>query len=148
MPPLVKLALALVLVSPLLGVAGCDDTLTACTAIGCDDALIIEVAGPDGPPAPGRYTVSVEAAEACSFTVEPGGAAVGASEACRGLFVGSGGRVQVTAARADGEITVGVAREGAGATRLSVRPVYLGQFPNGPDCGEVCQTATVRVEAP
>ena len=61
--------------SPLLGVAGCDDTFHLHR--GCDDALVIEVAGPDGPPAPGRYTVSVEAAEA---SVEPGGAAVGASE--------------------------------------------------------------------
>ena len=150
MPPLVRLSVVLALASPLLGVAGCDDTETACTLIGCTDALYVHVAGPDGPPQPGRYAVSVEADEAtqtCAFTVQVGGAVVAESETCRGVSGDEGG-VRVMAERVDGPVTIDVARDGARLARLAVRPAYLGQFPNGPDCGEACQAATVRVDVP
>ncbi len=148
MPPSVKLSAALVLALPLL--AGCDEAPAACTEIGCVDALYIDLAGPDGPLPEGDYTVSLKTAESdrtCPLTIKPGGIpGEQGPEACQVADVVSGGGLRLDLRRVDGQVAVHVTRDGDSVGSLSTRPVYLGQFPNGPDCGEACQTATVRVE--
>ena len=53
--------------------------------------------------------------------------------------------VQVFLPPLTGPVTVDVTRDGVLATRVGAEPAYVGQFPNGPDCGEVCRLATVGV---
>ena len=148
MPMLARSLFALAL---LASASGCDtDAARACTAIGCDDALIVVVAGPDGTPAPGRYTVSVssnladEEPSECAFTVTASGAVE--SECAAFERQDEAGGVSVLFPPLAGSVTIDVERDGTLVLRRGVEPVYVGQFPNGPDCGEVCQTATARVE--
>ena len=152
MPLALRLFVVLASALTLLG-ASCDDAPVACTAIGCSDALYVDVASADGAPQPGRYAVTVAPSDAdpaatCAFTLRPDQTVADPSADCRGVFVADDGRVRVQRDRVDGLVTVGVTRDGIDLGRFSVRPAYLGQFPNGPDCGEVCQQATVRVQVP
>lgn len=146
-----KLFAALVLALPLL--TGCDEDVVACTLIGCEDALYIDLAGPDGPLPEGDYTMNLKTAESdrtCPLTIKRGGVPADQGPGtCQVGGVNSDGGLRLAALRrVDSPVTVNVAREGVEVASVSVRPVYVGQFPNGPDCGEACQTATIRVEVP
>ena len=145
-PTLVPARLLLVLT---LAASGCDtDATRGCTLIGCDDALFVVVAGPDGALAPGEYQASVSSNVAdqepavCAFTVTASGE-VG-SECPAFADPGEPG-VTVLFPPLSGSVTVDVERNGARVARLGAEPAYAGRFPNGPDCGEVCRQATVRV---
>ena len=128
--------------------SGCDTAPIACTLIGCNDALAIVVSGADGTPAPGRYVVSAssnlgdEEPVRCAFTVT---ASREVESEC-GAFVNPGEPgVRVLFPPLKGALTIDVERDGALLSRLGAEPAYAGLFPNGPDCGEVCRVATVRV---
>ena len=140
-----------VLVS-LLAASGCDNGggLRACTAIGCSDALLVNLVGPKGVPAAGRYEVRVaddDGVQSCAFTLDGAGAASETSEGCRrALAEPAAGLFGVGFEPTAGAVTLTVVQDGAEVTRQTVRPVYVDQFLNGPDCGVTCQTATVRVD--
>ncbi len=128
--------------------SGCDTDAIACTAIGCDDALAVVVARPDGALAPGRYTVSAssnvadEEPSVCAFAVTASGEV---ESECGAFVVPDEPGVRVLFPPLTGSVTIDVERDGTSVARLAAEPVYVGQFPNGPDCGEVCRVATVRV---
>ena len=131
---------------------GCDaDATRACTLVGCDDALFVVVAGPDGALAPGQYGASVSSnlidqePATCAFAVTASG---DVESDCQAFAAPDEPGVTVRFPPVAGSVTVDVERDGARVARLGAEPAYVGQFPNGPDCGEVCQQATVRVRIP
>lgn len=122
---------------------GCDTSPTACTEIGCADALYVTVTDGDGLPPAGRYRVAVGADQACAFTVTADGVS-DEEEGCQAVFPSTDG-VRVGFPPLRGELEVSLSRDGAPSAAQRLRPVYQDRFPNGVDCGAVCQTADVRL---
>ncbi len=139
------LALALITTS-------CDQAPVACTLIGCDDSLALTVTGPDGALAPGRYAVSVGALDGdravadCAFTVGAGGEL--SDEAARCAVIareGEDGGATLFLAPLTGRLQIDVTRDDALVFRQILQPAYQDVYPNGIDCGAVCQTAQLLV---
>jgi hypothetical protein len=109
--------------------ASCNTLTTACTLIGCEDGLMVNL---EGTP-PGAYRV-----EAWSeIKVNPRVFECGAGETCQPvffpLFTGENVTVRVTTA--------------AGTRTLKFTGVeYESLYPNGRRCGAACQQASVTVE--
>ncbi|WP_412062307.1 hypothetical protein [Rubrivirga sp. IMCC45206] len=137
------LLLAALVALPL--VAGCDTTRdpVACTLIGCSDALIVRVATP-GPPPDGRYVVraSGDVTRTCSFTLAS--APTDTGDECRGVWI-EDGVLMVTLEPVRGALRVEVQRDGAVVARGSGVADYEPQYPNGVQCGAVCEIARVTV---
>jgi hypothetical protein len=104
---------------------GCNVYPRACTEIGCNDGLSVEITGTIA----GRTTIEVAAAGQTTRTFEcnPG-------QACRG-FLDNYMPAQAT-------ITV---RMPDRTVERSVSPQYVESRPNGEGCPPVCRQATVQV---
>jgi len=160
---MLRLGLPLALLT-LTSLAACDSPTTgACTLIGCADGYSVTLAPADGALTSGRYTVQASAdgtTESCSFTVttdsETDQRVVVSEEStsCQGAFafVPSGtddrARVRVLFSPLEDDVTLRVRRDGAELASMRVDPVYVDQYPNGPDCGAGCRQANTTVRVP
>lgn len=104
---------------------GCNALPTACTLIGCEDALIVRF---DEAPT-GAYRVeAIPASGAAPSVVE-----CAADQACAPIrfadFTAETVTLRVTTA--------------AGTQSRQFQPNYESQYPNGRDCGAACKVATV-----
>ncbi|PAP76646.1 hypothetical protein [Rubrivirga marina] len=146
----------------LLALTACDSPATgACTLIGCADAYSVTLAPAGDVLTPGRYAVEASAdgeTESCAFTVSADAGQTdisvsGESEGCQGLFAfmpstDAETRVRVVFSPLADDVTIRVRRDGADLASVRVDPVYVDQYPNGPDCGAVCRQADTTVRVP
>jgi hypothetical protein len=121
-----RAALALLFVAlPLAGCSLIDDR--ACTSIGCEDGLSVQI---EAPPAE-AFTLQALVGGAVTATFEcPGGG-------CAFAFLREVGAE---------EVTLRLTWAG-GAREATVRPEYVAFQPNGPDCPPVCRQAVVQFAA-
>jgi hypothetical protein len=114
-----------------LGLAGCSGDVynSACTLIGCEDGLAIDVQGA----VPASYTVTLEAPDGAPRVFE-----CGPTRFCQPLFV---------AEFMPETVEVRVQAEGVDFT-AEFTPTYSVSRPNGPDCPPECRQATIRVVVP
>lgn len=160
MPNPLRLGLPLALLA-VVSLAACDSPAVACTLIGCEDAYSVTLAPAGDALTSGRYDVVASAAgrtESCSFTVTVDtDLAVGVSnesDGCRGAFAftpaAEDGRAQVRVLfpPLEDDVILRVHRDGAELASVRVDPVYVGQYPNGPDCGAGCRQANTAVRVP
>ena len=153
MPRRLSLALAGLALTPLLGFAGCDDTPMACTLIGCTSAYVVTLASPGDAVPAGRYTVTVAAegeARSCAFTVAPCADGTCVSDPSPGCppsvyAVQNGAEVQIRFEPLEGPVSLTVALDGVVLSATSLTPAYEPQYPNGIDCGAVCEVARTEV---
>jgi hypothetical protein len=137
---------------PLLGFAGCDEAVRACTLIGCESALVVSLT-PTGEALPaGRYTVHATAgddeAASCAFRLAPCASGTmclsDPSEGCRGAYL-DGDTARVTLPPVGSDVSLAVSRDGAAVAETALAPAYVPQYPNGVDCGAACEIARVAV---
>ena len=141
-PTLVLAALTTLLAT---GLAGCGST--TCTLIGCDSQMRFDF----DRTVPRDYTVTVTVAGRVGRADCTAAAAADTSQphtiALEGdltdlvecgtdsfTFFGTPDRIAITLEYADGT-----------RTDAEAQPVYEEQFPNGEDCGAVCQTASAEI---
>ena len=124
------------------GSAG-DDGPIACTEIGCDDQLAIDIQ--HGDLADGEWEVSIQAqdgsgGETCGFTVA--GGVVSASE-CNALF--PPGMITVFASQLYAAVDVDVSFGGTVQGSASGEIAYQEVQPNGPGCEPICTQGGITV---
>lgn len=106
--------------------SGCSPVLT-CTLIGCDNGLSVEFSSPPA----GAYRVEAVVAGAAPAVVE-----CGAGQTCPPMFFPG-----VEAERVTIRVTTA-----AGTRSQEFTPRYEDLYPNGRDCGAVCQQARVMFQ--
>lgn len=138
----------------------CDSpTMGACTLIGCEDAYSVTLAPSGDAFPPGRYHVEASAdgtTETCTFDVTSSAflEVSQESDGCQGAFAftpsadGASRQVRVLFSPLADDVTVRVRRDGDDVASLRVDPVYVDQYPNGPDCGAVCRQADTSIRVP
>jgi hypothetical protein len=160
-----------------LAASGCTFT-QSCTAIGCGDALTLEMRPAGGGFPDGAYTLTLETRaglRTCRFVMpdsvpqlgalgsvdcDPGASAwVEQATDCTETRSGNAtsescrpvpGRFALHAQLQDTPdvVSVRVERDGLALLDSTLTPTYETSQPNGPDCGPVCHQATEMLELP
>jgi hypothetical protein len=137
------------------------DPPRACTLIGCDDGLKVDLQPNSGWPA-GAYQMTVQADDVrvvcrgslplppCAsraISCEPAGVVTIGESGCA-LPAASHGFSQIAfeSKLRPKRVEVSITRDGASVAQATLAPVFQTLFPNGPDCPPGCDTAQARID--
>lgn len=117
-------------------VAACGST--TCSHVGCVDAFVVNVSS-TGAPKEGKYTLVVVAdgvTSTCAIEYN-------ASSCSRRVLmrVGGNGLIRIEVGLS-ASVKIAVYRDGVELGSKSFTPTYSEYYPNGPECGGACTTAT------
>jgi hypothetical protein len=107
--------------------AGCNPLTQACTLIGCESGLLVQLTTPPS----GAYRVEAIVAGAAPVVLE-----CGATPACPPIVFRELEAERVTIRVTTGDRTVS----------RDFTPQYENQYPNGRRCGPACRSATVNFQ--
>ena len=118
----------LITLTAAIWVVGCQSS-TACTLIGCESGLTVEVQ--NAPPGPITVQASVIGASGAVYTATCPGTTGCTNAVFFPAFTPEQARLTITTT--------------AGTRQQDVTPSYTTSQPNGPRCGPTCRNATVRI---